>query len=91
MGAGSLYWASLMGLQMTFGGKHTLGYYIGFEIQVYNEEDEAIPEHMRASMLEASLDGSRRRVSYKVHLTCTPPLCGWANEKQNRSRDIPKP
>lgn len=75
--AGSIYWGGLKGLQMKFGGQESIGKWIGFEVQVYNEGDENIPEMMRNVMVDANLDGSRRRVSYKVsyfHRTRLSPV-----------------
>lgn len=66
--AGAVYWCGLKSLQMTFGGEKTLGARIGLEVNVYNEGDEDIPEHMKSGMADAKFDGSRRRVSYKVSL-----------------------
>jgi hypothetical protein len=66
MAMGAVYWALLKSMQLKFGGETTLGSKIGFEVQVYNEGDEDIPPRMRFLMEEANLDGSRRRVSYKV-------------------------
>lgn len=63
---GALYWALLKSTQLKLWGNTTLGSKIGFEVQVYNEGDDDIPVRMRALMEEANLDGSRRRVSYKV-------------------------
>jgi hypothetical protein len=66
LAAAAIYWGVFKALQMSFGGEKTLGQKIGFEVSVYNEGDEDIPEVMMRLMREAGRDGSRRRVSYKV-------------------------
>lgn len=64
--AGALYWCGLKVLQLDFGSGTTLGKRIGFEVNVWNEGDEDIPDNLRDIMEDAVIDGSRRRVTYKV-------------------------
>ncbi|KAE9379783.1 hypothetical protein N431DRAFT_527234 [Stipitochalara longipes BDJ] len=70
--AGSLiYWAIMMMTQVKTkkfnkeGKKETIGSLIGFEVRIYNETDERVPQAMQEAMVQSRLDGSRRRVAYK--------------------------
>jgi len=76
--AGSfIYWAIMILIQVKIkeldkdGENETIGSLIGFEIQVYNETDESVPQAMQEAMVQSRLDGSRRRVGYKVSYTNT--------------------
>jgi hypothetical protein len=69
LAAGAAYWGGLTSLQLKFGSERTLGARIGFEVNIYNEGDEDIPEDFRNIMADAFVDGSRRRVTYKVNTT----------------------
>ena len=69
IGFGVAYWTVLKVLGVKgpkSGGRVTLGSKIGLEVNVYEEGDDDIPEEMRFLMREAALDGSRRRLKYKV-------------------------
>lgn len=69
LGLGLAYWAvlRLLGAKgRKSDDRRTLGSKIGLEVGIYEEGDESIPEEMRFLMYEAALDGSRRRVQYKV-------------------------
>ena len=77
MAFGLAYWGVLRLLGVkgpTPGGRMTLASKIGLEVNIYEEGDDNIPEEMRFLMHEAALDGSRRRLQYKV---CDPylPVC----------------
>jgi len=48
------------------GENETIGSLIGFEVRIYNETDEGVPQAMQEAMVQSRLDGSRRRVGYKV-------------------------
>jgi amino acid transporter len=69
--AALVYWSALMipRLKWSKGGR-TLGAKIGFEVHVYEEGDDDIPENMRFLMWEAKEEGSRRRLKYKVRRAC---------------------
>ena len=71
--AGSfIYWAIIIMMQVKLrkvnkaGENETIGSSIGFEVQIYNETDEEVPQAMQEAMVQSRLDGSRRRVGYKV-------------------------
>ena len=65
-GFGILYWGFLRLFQSnTSNGGYRLGSKIGFHIFVYEQGDD-VPDEMKFPMLEAVLDGSRRRLQYKV-------------------------
>lgn len=69
IGLGVAHWAVLRLLGVKGpkpDGRVTLGSKIGLEVDVYEEGDDDIPEEMRFLMHEAALDGSRRRLKYKV-------------------------
>jgi hypothetical protein len=53
-------------LSVRVGRGNTVGQRVGFEVQVYTEGDEDIPERMKMLMTEANWDGSRRRLAYTV-------------------------
>lgn len=79
--AGStIYWVVMMitGVKVNVRGEEkTVGSMIGFEVRVYNETDERVPSHMEDAMVQSRLDGSRRRVGYKVrHAMCSPTNVG---------------
>ena len=67
--AGVAYWAVLRLLEVKE-PKRTLGSKLGLEVGVYEQGDEDIPDEMRLLMHEAELDGSRRRLRYKVRQSC---------------------
>ena len=72
IGLGVAYWAVLRLLGVKGGkldSRVTLGSKIGLEIDVYEEGDDDIPEEMGVLMREAALDGSRRRLNYKVRIS----------------------
>jgi hypothetical protein len=55
------------------GEKRTIGNLIGFEVRIYNETVERVPQAMQEAMVQSRLDGSRRRVGYKAsifHTNC---------------------
>ena len=66
-GFGTLYWSFFQILQLRWGGR-SVGERVGFEVAIYNEDDNDVPENMRNPMLEAQKDGSRHRMEYKVRL-----------------------
>jgi hypothetical protein len=58
---------------LTTGGKaapRTVGEVVGLQVTVYDEDDDPIkkpvPAEMKNAMIQASLDGTRRRTQYKV-------------------------
>jgi len=64
--AALVYWGALMIMRLKWGQEGgTLGAKIGFEVHVYEKGDD-IPENMRFLMWEASEEGSRRRLKYKI-------------------------
>jgi hypothetical protein len=76
--AGSLiYWGIMMITQVELekvskkGEKETIGSLIGFQVRIYNEWDEGVPQAMQEAMVQSRLDGSRRRVGYKASLSST--------------------
>jgi hypothetical protein len=78
---GFIYWSVMMITQVELdtvnkkGEKETIGSLIGFEVRVYNETDEGVPQAMQEAIVQSRLDGSRRRVAYKVSclVTCFIP------------------
>ena len=70
--AGSfMYWSVMMLTQVRLGKvkngeRETIGSKIGFEVLIYNETDDEVPQAMQEAMVQSRLDGSRRRVGYKV-------------------------
>ena len=83
MGFGVAYWAVLRLLGVkgpNRDGRVTLGSKIGLEVGIYEEGDDDIPEEMRFFMHEATLDGSRRRLQFKVlNSACQCSLAGLTN------------
>lgn len=65
---GVVYWMALKALQTRFAAK------VGFQVEIHEPgdddtpEDGDIPEDLRSMMIQATADGSRMRVSYKVSL-----------------------
>lgn len=53
------------------GEKETIGSLIGFQVRIYNERDEGVPQAMQEAMVQSRLDGSRRRVGYKASFSYT--------------------
>ncbi|OAL45369.1 amino acid transporter [Pyrenochaeta sp. DS3sAY3a] len=86
--AGALYWCGLKALQVKFGEHRALGACIGLEVNVYNEGDEGIPDNMKNIMADALIDGSRRRVTYKVSLNHLNPFLS-AELTQVRYQGLP--
>jgi hypothetical protein len=74
MAASFIYWGIMMMTQVETtienkkGEKGTIGSLIGFEVQIYNETDDGVPQAMQEAMVQSRLDGSRRRVGYKASL-----------------------
>ena len=71
---GVAYWAVLRLLGVggpKLDGRMTLGSRIGLEVNIYEEGDDDVPEDMRFLMREAVLEGSRRRLKFKVRV----PAC----------------
>ena len=69
MGGSMIYWAAMMITRVRVnhhGKEETIGSIIGFEVKIYNESDEDVPEDMQDAMVHSRLDGSRRRVGYQV-------------------------
>lgn len=65
----AIYWCAIMITQIKLkkdGEDRTVGSIVGFEVKIYNEMDELVPDHMQEAMVQSRLDGSRRRVEYKV-------------------------
>ncbi|KAH8655058.1 amino acid permease-domain-containing protein [Tricladium varicosporioides] len=66
-----IYWATMMITRVKVneidknGENKTIGSIIGFEVRIYNETDERVPQAMQSAMVQSRLDGSRRRVGYK--------------------------
>jgi hypothetical protein len=60
-----LYWAALRLFQVNNKQGSSLGSKVGFQVHIYEDGDE-VPDDMKFPMYEASLDGSRRRLEYKV-------------------------
>lgn len=70
-----LYWLGFWVLQKRISYKKeidgqpmTIGRFIGFEVIVHNETDVNPPEEMRDALRQSRLDGTRRRIQYKVSL-----------------------
>jgi hypothetical protein len=65
-----IYWAVMRMTEITVKvveeQRVTLGQKIGFEVIIHNETDTTIPEEMEEAMVQSRLDGSRRRIEYKV-------------------------
>jgi hypothetical protein len=74
MAASFIYWGIMMITQVETtienkkGEKRTIGNLIGFEVRIYNETDDGVPQAMQEAMVQSRLDGSRRRVGYKASL-----------------------
>lgn len=69
IGLGVAYWAVLRMLGVK-SPKWTVGSKLGLEVDVYELGDPGIPPEMGLLMHHASLDGSRRRLIYKVRQFC---------------------
>lgn len=71
MSGSLMYWSLMMLMRVEIPGTDlTIGKKIGFEVIVYNETDDSFPGGMGDAMVQARLDGSRRRVAYTVS-TCS--------------------
>jgi hypothetical protein len=66
---GFIYWAGFRLLQLKWGNHSSVGKKLGFEVIFYKGGDENIPERMRVPIVEAEIDGTRRRLYYKVCIT----------------------
>ena len=74
---GCIYWLVLKVLQTS------IGRIVGIEVKVHDTTDEAsgdIPDSLRALLEQAEKDGSRRRLSYKVHTPDHALTVGQAHE-----------
>jgi hypothetical protein len=74
-GGSMMYWAAMRitGMRVYSRGKdRTIGSIIGFEVKIYNESDENVPQDMQEAMVHSRLDGSRRRVGYEVRFHPRP-------------------
>ena len=74
---GVLYWACLVATRVKIihrGKETTIGKVIGFQVKIYNETDGVVPENMEEAIVQSRLDGSRRRVGYKVRSPPAPDM-----------------
>ncbi|KAF2191180.1 hypothetical protein K469DRAFT_696908 [Zopfia rhizophila CBS 207.26] len=85
MGGSFLYWAVMMATQIPVkvkGKKKRLGQIIGFEVNILKENkvnNEELDETMEEAIVRSRLDGSKRRVRYRIRGNGHPQLVNHAS------------
>ena len=78
-----VYWGCIQLLHLKWGDHPTVGSRIGIEVTVYDGDDEDVPDSMRGLIREASLDGSRHRLEWKVSLAVVSAGLSASDELTN--------